>query len=85
MSIDRHAQMLNKAIKNLKTKKPTTPPPSKKNTELSAAELQHYVDIVAKAAEGFTPPKAEHTPNKSLLDSIILERLEARGLAPATN
>ncbi|MGE6659266.1 hypothetical protein ACQKEK_00775 [Pseudomonas sp. NPDC077408] len=60
------------------TTKPTTPAQPIKKTELSEAEIEKYVAIIAKAAEGYTPPK-----NESLLDQIIRERLEAMGISPA--
>lgn len=51
--------------------------------ELTQSEIDRYVQIIAKAAEGFVPA-AEHKPNSSLLDSILIARLEALGLSPAT-
>lgn len=60
--------------------KPATAPAKK--TELSQAEIDRYVQIIAKAAEGFVP-ETKHQPNTSLLDQIIIERLEAAGMRPA--
>lgn len=78
---DRHMTQIVKAHEKLKAQKAeqkqaTTPP--KKLTE---TELQKYIDIVAQAAEGFVPEA--HKPNTSLLDSILIARLEALGLSPA--
>ena len=70
---DRHMTQIIKAHDKLKAKK----------TELSQAEIDKYVAIIAKAAEGFVPPQAQHQPNTSLLDQIIRERLLERGITPA--
>lgn len=40
---------------------------------LSEEEIQHYVSIIAEAAQGFNP-------NESPTDRAIRERLEAQGL-----
>jgi|GEM_PF-3273662 len=72
-----------KARKARKATQPKTSTAPAKKTELSQAEIDRYVQIIAKAAEGYTPPQAQHQPNTSLLDQIIIERLEAMGLAPA--
>jgi len=75
-----------KAHEKLKTQKATQPKTSTapaKKTELSQAEIDRYVQIIAKAAEGFVPPQAQHQPNTSLLDQIIRARLLERGLIPA--
>lgn len=66
-----------KAKQLAQQKQATTAQPTKK-TELSEVEIEKYVAIIAKAAEGYTPPKKE-----SLLDKIIRERLEAMGISPA--
>lgn len=74
-----------KAHEKLKAQKTTQPKPattSPKKTELSQAEIDKYVQIIAKAAEGFVP-EAKHKPNTSLLDQIIRARLLERGLIPA--
>ena len=75
-----------KAHEKLKAQKTTQPKPATtpaKKTELSQAEIDKYVAIIAKAAEGFVPPQAQHKPNTSLLDQIIRERLLERGITPA--
>lgn len=75
-----------KAHEKLKTQKAAQPKPattSPKKTELSQAEIDKYVAIIAKAAEGFVPPQAQHQPNTSLLDQIIRARLLERGITPA--
>ncbi len=79
-------QQIVKAHEKLKAQKATQPKTSTapaKKTELSQAEIDRYVQIIAKAAEGYTPPQVQHQPNASLLDQIIIARLEAMGLAPA--
>lgn len=78
-------QQIIKAHEKLKAQKTTQPKTSTapaKKTELSQAEINHYVQIIAKAAEGFVP-EAKHKPNTSLLDQIIRARLLERGLIPA--
>lgn len=68
-----------KAEKAVQKKAATAPA---KKTELSQAEIDKYVQIIAKAAEGFVP-QAQHKPNTSLLDQIIRARLLERGITPA--
>lgn len=72
-----------KAQKVQRATQPKTSTAPAKKTELSQAEIDSYVQIIAKAAEGYTPPQAQHQPNTSLLDQIIRDRLLERGLIPA--
>lgn len=82
---DRIMQQIIKVSNKLKAEKAAqkqaTANPVKK--ELTQAEIDKFVSIIAKAAEGYTPPQAQHKPNTSLLDSILIARLEALGLSPA--
>lgn len=78
-------QQIVKAHEKLKAQKATQPKTSTapaKKTELSQAEIDRYVAIISQAAEGFVP-ETKHNPNASLLDQIIIERLEAMGMRPA--
>lgn len=68
-----------KAEKAAQKKATATITPIKK--ELTQSEIDRYVQIIAKAAEGFVPEA--YKPNTSLLDSILVKRLEAMGLSPA--
>ncbi|MGR6586027.1 hypothetical protein [Stutzerimonas sp. R75] len=86
MKKDRHLEGIIRASEKLKAdkakhQKQATATPIKK--EMTQAEIDRYVQVIAKAAEGFVPPQAQHQPNTSLLDQIIIERLEAMGLRPA--
>jgi len=86
MKKDRHLEGIIRASEKIKAdkakqQKQVTTTTVKK--ELSQAEIDKYVQIIATAAEGFVPPQAQHQPNTSLLDQIIRERLLERGLIPA--
>ena len=80
---DYHKKQLEQAIARTKAKaaisspKPTAPAQPTKNAGLTAAELAHYVGIIEAAAKGHKPEK-----QVSLLDQIIIQRLEAMGLTP---